>query len=204
MGRLFPRKYFQSNSVLSKVSREIVKNGDTLTKLNLTSSGKMRKFIKVFNSSSLRWAKKESYLNNIKNCHSYLLSEIKGIVVGKVTSTFKKSKNANLESWLCLSIILKNRSLDLYIPEEKIDFWVIGLSEFCKQNNSKAFCLTKGQYLWRKAALIIKQFVHQKMVQSGEINIKDKNQTRWMSLCKAILHFNKFKQINPMASARCI
>lgn len=201
IGRLLPRKYFNLNSILSRLSREIVKKGDILTKINLTSSGTLKKFTKVVNGNCLRWAKKEGYLSNVKNCHSYTLAEIKGVVLGRVTSAFSKSKNKNMEPWLCMSIILKNRSFDLYIPEEKIDFWYIGLSEFIREHNSKAYCMTKGQYLWKKTSLIMKHVIKKKLIKDKIIKANDPKYKE-PSFCKAILKFNEFFNLNPHAKSR--
>lgn len=89
-----------------------------LVKFNLTSRGYLKKFFKVINGTALRWAKKESSLNNIKNCHSYMLNEIRGITYGKCTVNFLNSKSARkVEPWLCFSIIFKKRSLDIYCSE---------------------------------------------------------------------------------------
>ena len=191
LGRLSPRTFFNSSSILSRLSREIVKKGDSIAKYNYTSNGKLTKFIKIFSDKFLRWAKKESYLTNVKNCHSYLLSEIRGILPGKITTTFTKSSNASLEPWLCMSIFLKNRPLDLYIPEDRVDFWYIGLSELIKEKNPLAYCLTKGQYLWRKV----------KMIKEKLLKLKDKKKHR-MTFCQAIIQFNDFYKVTPDARQR--
>ena len=178
-----------------------MKKGDTLSKYNYTSNGKLKKFIKIFNNNSLRWAKKESYLTNLKNCHSYFLAEIRGVLPGKITSTFRKSANDSLEPWLCLSIFLKSRPLDLYIPEDRIDFWYIGLAESIKEQNPKAYCLTKGQYLWRKAKMILQRAVIQKLIKDKVIKAKDKNKQS-MTFCQTIIKFNELYGVNPNSRAR--
>lgn len=200
MGRIVPRKYFQSSSLLSRVAREIVKKGETHKKYNYTSSGTLKKFLKVFNNNSIRWAKKEAYLSNLRNCHSYFFTEIKGVVLGKVTKTFLKKSSSKLEPWLCISLILKNRPLDLYIPEDKIDLWYIGLSEFIKEGNPRAFCLTKGQYLWRKMMLVAKHVVRQKQIKDKLIKAKEANKP--LTACQAFILFNKMFNINPEAVKR--
>ena len=192
---MVPRTYFQRNSLLSRVAREMVKKGDIHKKYNYTSSGTLRKFLKVYNNNSIRWAKKESYLSSLRNCHSYFFTEIRGVILGKVTKTFLKKSSSRLEPWLCMSIVLKNRPLDLYIPEDKIDMWYIGLSEFVKEGNPNAYCLTKGQYFWRKLELVAKHVVRQKQVKDKLI--KPKEAKAPLSFCKAIILFNQMFNLNP-------
>ena len=55
-----------------------------------------------------------------------------------------KGYNKKLENYLCFSLILKLRSLDFYCEPDKIDFWVIALSNETKNKNSKAYCLRPG------------------------------------------------------------
>lgn len=62
--------------------------GDRLVKINLTSGGVLKKYFKVIGNNQIRWAKKEIYLNSTSNCHSFMLSEIHGIIYGKCTRTF--------------------------------------------------------------------------------------------------------------------
>lgn len=196
-----PRNFFQPKSILSRLSREIVKKGDSLSKYNYTSNGKLSKFTKIFGDRFLRWAKKESYLSNVKNCHSYLLSEIRGVLPGKITSTFTKSSNDSLEPWLCMSIFLKNRPLDLYLSEDRIDFWYIGLSELVREKNPRAYCLTKGQYLWRKVKMIMQRAVINKMVKEKMLRSKDRKKHR-MTFCQAVIQFNEFYKVTPDAKTR--
>jgi hypothetical protein len=159
------------------------------------------KFIKVCPDSCLRWAKKESYLKNVKNCHTYIISQIRGILPGKITSTFTKSSNASLEPWLCMSIFLKNRPLDLYIPEDRVDFWYIGLSEIIKEKNPQAYCLTKGQYLWRKVKMICRRAVVNKLIKDKVIKQKERRSYK-MTFCQAIAKFNDFYGVTPDARTR--
>jgi flagellar biosynthesis/type III secretory pathway chaperone len=201
LGRLTPRHFFGASSLLSRLSREIVKKGDTLSKYNYTSNGKLMKFTKIFGDKFLRWAKKESYLSNVKNCHSYLLSEIKGVLPGKITSTFRKSPNESLEPWLCMSIFLKNRPLDLYLSEDTVDFWYIGLSELVREKNPDAYCLTKGQYLWRKVKMIMFRAVVNKKIKEKLIRAKDRKKQK-MTFCQTIIQFNDFYSVTPDAKTR--
>jgi len=42
----------------------------------------------------------------------------------------------------------------LYCREDQINYWFIGLSEEVRRANPNAFCLTVGQFYWRKLALM--------------------------------------------------
>lgn len=178
-------------SLRSQQAREIVKTGDYLTKLNYTSNGSLRKFFRVTNNVSLRWAKKPASLSNPKSCHSYDFADIRGIVFGKCTSTFLRSKNKQLEPWLCFSLILKSRPLDLYIEESKIDFWYIGLSEYVKQHNPSASVLSKGKFYWRKLSLVIKYIVLLQIPEKLRTGMK-----KSFTFCKAVILYGELMKNN--------
>lgn len=182
-------KKVQIRSVISEKARKTVTKGETLTKLNFSSRGYLKKFVKIINNSTLRWAKKETYLKNINNCHSYELSDIKGIVYGKVTNTFtKRNKNKKLYPWLCFSIIFKKRPLDIYCTEEQINNWYIGLSELVRLHNSKAYCLSKGKFLWRKFGFVMKYAAVMSLPEKKRKMVK-----KGISFCKAVLLYDQLK-----------
>jgi hypothetical protein len=181
----------QGPNNLSLKARQFVTTGGFLLKLNLTSSGQMNKFMKVINNDTIRWGKKENYLRNSKTCHSYLLSEVWGLLYGKCTKTFKRSINRDLEPWLCFSLIFKKRSVDFYCTEDTINYWYIGLAELVKQNRSDhAFVLSKGQFFWRKLKMV--------MIAVATMEIPKetlKKAKRNLSFCKAVrLCGIKFKE----------
>lgn len=171
-------------SLLSQHAQEVITKGEYLNKLNYTTNGQLKKFFKIFGGTTIRWGKKPESLKDIKLCHSFLFSEIKGIVYGKCTSTFKKSKNKNLEPWLCFSLMLKTRPLDVYCNEDQINSWYIGLSQLIKLHNPNAYALNKGQYYWRKLNYLFRYFV---MVNMPELQRKAK---KGLTFCKAVLLYN--------------
>ena len=168
-------------SEFSQRAKEITTKGDHLVKLNYTTNGHMNKFFRVVGGVSLRWANKPELLNNIKNCHSHMFADIRGILYGKCTKTFQKSKNKQLSSWLCFSLILKNRSLDVYCTEDQIDFWYVGLSQFVKLHNPSAFALSKGRYYWRKLKYLLIHEVMRKLDKKMKKTISTE-----ITFCKAI------------------
>lgn len=129
--------------------------GDRLIKVNLTSGGVLKKYFKVIGNNQIRWGKKEIYLANTSNSHSYMLSEIRGIIYGKCTRPFMKKSREKFESWLCFSLIIRRRSLDIYCTEDQINDWYIGLTELAKLQNKSLFCLSKGKFFWRKFFLVL-------------------------------------------------
>lgn len=91
-------------------------------------------------------------------CQAYLLTDVKGIVYGKITDTMRKSCNKELYPWKCFSLILKKRTLDLYCPEEEdIDYWVPGMSGALARANPDKFMVgySPGKMLWTKMFLIL-------------------------------------------------
>lgn len=95
------------------------------------------------------------FLNLSLNLNLDHLSEVKALIYGKATDTLLKNYNKNLELHLCFSLILKSRSLDFYCNSDQIDNWVMALSAEIRKQNSNAYTITPGKYLWRKMKLIL-------------------------------------------------
>jgi hypothetical protein len=55
---------------------------------------------------------------------------------------------------LCFSVVLRDRTIDLYCREDQINYWFIGISEEVKKMNPRAYCLSVGKFLWRKLAMM--------------------------------------------------
>ena len=172
---------------VSEAAKIFVTRGNTLIKLNYTSRGKMRKFMRVFNNTQLRWADKELYISNTNICHAKQFNEIRGIIYGARTKTFKKSSNRDLEPWLCFSIILQRRTVDFYAAEDTIDLWYIGLSEFLKPLNPSAYCLRKGKFYWRKLYFVMRFLVESKTPKKQLKKVKAE-----ISFCKTILLYKVY------------
>eukprot|EP01017_Pseudomicrothorax_dubius_P032194 TRINITY_DN4189_c0_g1_i4.p1 TRINITY_DN4189_c0_g1~~TRINITY_DN4189_c0_g1_i4.p1 ORF type:complete len:444 (+),score=101.31 TRINITY_DN4189_c0_g1_i4:61-1332(+) len=132
--------------------------GDYIIKVNLTSNSRGKKFLQLNRADGvLRWASSEDSIHSSKS-RMYILNEVKGILYGKHTSTFKKDYNKKLEPWLCISLELHNRSLDLYFKEEQINPWYYVLSSEIKRQNPRAFAPSFGKFLWRKLQFLLFQF----------------------------------------------
>jgi len=134
-------------------SQRAVTGGDLLTKINYHNGNKSLRYFKLCDDNTLRWAQKEKDLNNPKVYRVCPLADIRGIIYGKTNPKFVKNAKG-LEPWLCFSLVLENRTIDLYCREDQINYWVIGLSEELKRIRPKAVTLTVGKYFWRKLAMM--------------------------------------------------
>ena len=115
---------------------------------------------------------------------------------GKVTKTFEGKKNADKEPWLCFSLILKNRSYDVYATEEQINDWVIGMSHLIKKYSPDAYVVRPGQFFWRKLKMVMLELVKLKL---PEKNLKKMNQN--LSFVKVINMYQKLMVFNKMQKA---
>jgi hypothetical protein len=139
-------------SIYSQGSKTIT-TGDALVKINYRNGQKSTRYFKVFLDNSLRWSQKEKDLTNPKVYKSCHLSDVKGVIYGKASDRIIKN-GKGLENWLCFSLVLPTRTIDLYCRPDQINLWYIGLAEEVKKINPNAFCLTVGQFLWRKLTLM--------------------------------------------------
>lgn len=96
-----------------------------------------------------------------------------------------KSGNKSLEPHLCFSLLMGDRSFDLYCSPEQISYWYIALSKEVKKFNPKAFVIQPGVFLWRK----MKSICLAKMMERKSV-MKEKNNAT-MSFVKAILYLSK-------------
>ena len=162
-----PNKSNELNqSQIFKLFKKFLTIPEEIIKLNYSTTGKSKKYFIIINRNLLRVADKSEYLLNPKLCKSIPLSAIRGITYGKVTHTFFKKGNKNLEAWLCFSIILPHKSIDLYASETKLNLWIYTLSEMVKASNHTAYCLRKGQLLWRKMRFLVEYLVYQQIQES--------------------------------------
>ncbi len=113
MVRFQKRKSFLVESQLAYKCYQLIKNGEVLEKYHLSSKGHKKQFFKIIDAKQLRWCDNEKDINKLSACKVYELSQIKGLVFGKVTETFRKKANAGLEPWLCFSLMMDKRSFDL-------------------------------------------------------------------------------------------
>jgi len=140
------------NSIYSMAAKAIT-TGDQLVKINYRNGQKSTRYFKVFLDNSLRWSHKEKDLTNPKAYRSFKLSDVKGVLYGKASEKIHKH-GKNLENWLCMSLVLDSRTIDLYCRQDQINLWYIGLAEEVKKINPNAYCLSVGHFLWRKLALM--------------------------------------------------
>ena len=118
--------------------------GDTLQKLNYSSSGSKPQYFIIKTDATLRWAtsKSSATTSTPSPPHKYNLSEIRALLYGHVTKTFHKSKkNAQLPPWQCFSILLKNRPFDVFCPDpSQVTRWIYGMGMLVKIYNKDGFC----------------------------------------------------------------
>jgi hypothetical protein len=175
-------------SIYSKAYKAVT-TGDMLIKINYKNGQKSSRFFRLFLDNSIRWSQKEKDLMHPKIYRTCHLSEIKGVLYGKTTRQLNKN-GKSLEPWLCLSLVLQTRTIDLYCREDQINFWFVGLSEEVKKVNPNAFCLSVGKFLWRKLALMGTFRIGQYL--AGE---KSKKVFYFRTFAKALVAFTRQAQI---------
>ena len=182
------RKSFILESSVAAKSFNKIKNGENLRKENYSSRGGHLQFFKIIDSKTLRWCANEKNISNLKKCHSYDLSQIKGLVYGKCTSTFLKSSREKLEPWLCMSLIMDSRPFDIFCTEENINDWYIGLAHAIKKHNPNSYCLSPGRFFWRKMKILMTYLIQTRMTPEMKKTFK-----RSLSFTKLILIYKKMK-----------
>lgn len=173
LGTLCRRKT-HLQKIMLRVDR--IKKGFMVKKYNFGSSGFHFKFVKVVDGDKLVWCDKESDANNPKKRKEKDLAAALGVLYGPVTDTWaptKSNKNKDavkavkLSPWKCMSILFKERSLDMYFDDveyfsdgdkeakyhtsKELDDLYLGLSYLVQKNNVKAYKLNMGKFFWRKA-----------------------------------------------------
>ena len=176
-----------SKNLLSIKAKTFVQHGDYVQKLNMTTNRGLKKFMKVVGTNIIRWGKNETSLREIKTCHSCWLSDVQGVLYGKCTENFQKPEYRKYEAWLCFSIILPNRPVDIYVSEDRINLWYIGLSEIVRFQNKKSYCLNKGKFFWRKLAMLLKYFVLFSVYSKPSKKINPR-----LSVCQAIILYGDY------------
>lgn len=137
-------------SVLLQPCLLYVQYGEYLIKCNKDSSGRIRKFFRV-HENSLEWVSNHRQIENPKKVQRYSLSSVTGLSYGKTSKVLMKKYNGSLEPWRCFSLHLAHRSLDFYLPEESVRFWVLGLSRSLSLHSP----LSIGLFFWRRLKLIL-------------------------------------------------
>lgn len=136
------------------------REGEVLEKYHFSSNGSRKEFFKIVDNQYIRWCPDKKNITNLKKCKNIELAKIKGLTYGKVTSTFQKKKNKDLFPWLCMSIILENRSFDIYCTEENINTWYCGLAYAIKRHNPNAYVLSVGKFFWFKFCYLLHGYLY--------------------------------------------
>ena len=119
-----------------------IQNGDKLKKINYTSNGIKIHYYKIENNcfqqrdkNTDKTASKSYNLKNmvIKVMYGFSSQNIKKKIVSKDNdSEFNKLINS---PWKFISIIIKERTIDLYCEDNQINNWFYGLKNYFNNNN---------------------------------------------------------------------
>lgn len=142
---------------------QLIVKGDYLDKLHYTSNSKRKEYFAIKNNKFLVRARDKKDIDNPKKVKMYELATIKGLVYGKITPTFLKKKDKDYLPWLCISVMLGKRSLDIYCSETNVNVWYEGLSYAIKKRNPDALAFPVGRYLWLKLKYLIVYLVKSKL-----------------------------------------
>ena len=88
-----------------------------------------------------------------------------------------------------MSLVLPERTIDLYCRPDQINFWYIGLAEEVRKINPHAYCLSVGGYFWRKLSLMGTYQINEYL----GINKKGKK-AGFRSFVKALVAFKRAAQ----------
>jgi hypothetical protein len=133
----------------------ILCEGDILTKINFSSSGKKEHFYKLMpDENVIRVYQKKGD----KNFKSFSLNEMKkigyGVTSENLKKRFKNIKNSTLKNpWQFLSIITKDRSLDLYLEDLKLNQWFYGLTHHLRKKQCTNKIISVHNFIFTKLKL---------------------------------------------------
>ena len=176
--------------------------GDSILKINFNSNGSKTHFYKL-------------------NCHNHCIEIYQKDVDTKVDKTISiksiikitfgiisqnlKKKISSLPKpypWLCMSFILRNSSIDLFLNENKIKKWFYGLSYFLNSEKKKYKIISRSKYILNRC----KMKMANQIISSNKIKlIKDKDSiskinnlknigNSKISFCKLLLLYNSISQ----------
>ena len=176
--------------------------GDSILKINFNSNGSKTHFYKL-------------------NCHNHCIEIYQKDVDTKVDKTISiksiikitfgiisqnlKKKISSLPKpypWLCMSFILRNSSIDLFLNENKIKKWFYGLSYFLNSEKKTYKIISRSKYILNRC----KMKMANQIISSNKIKlIKDKDSiskinnlknigNSKISFCKLLLLYNSISQ----------
>lgn len=182
-----------SSSIQQRLQAYLQKtmNGDYLIKYNVHNSDKHPKFFKI-TSQFLQYATNDKTIKDQSKSGWYYFKDIKGIVFGKVSDVMIRPAYRKLEPFLCFSLYMEKRTLDLYATKDQIDAWFISLSILIKKFNKTGLAMRIGQYFWRKMFLKLYFYFIQPLIIAGKsVNLKSQ-------FPRAIILFQKNNQLLPV------
>eukprot|EP00743_Colponemidia_sp_Colp-15_P012971 GILK01014925.1.p1 GENE.GILK01014925.1~~GILK01014925.1.p1 ORF type:complete len:355 (+),score=87.53 GILK01014925.1:113-1066(+) len=128
-----------------RVKLNVLREGAFFTKFNFKDGKKNKLLFQLTDDRTLRWAL--SLKDLASSSHKINLHEAIGINYGTGSNTFAKNKKFSEYEWLCFSIVLPSRTLDLScIDENQLVTWILGLQALMPNINS---------YIWTRRTLIL-------------------------------------------------
>ena len=188
-----------------------IQNGDDLQKINFTSSGiKVHSYkiddkgnFQIRDKNTDKKPKKVLNLNNniIKVMYGFSSQGIKKKILSKDNDNdFLKLTNS---PWKFLSLITKERSIDLFCENNKINNWFYGLKHYFNNNNIPFKIISTNNYVLNKIKFkIVKKlkdnFQNDNLKENDNNSkqiiknlIKEKGIQKF-SFCKILLLYDKF------------
>ena len=186
-----------------------IQNGDKLKKINYSSNGVKIHYYKIENNcfqqrdkNTDKTASKSYNLKNmvIKVMYGFSSQNIKKKIVSKDNdSEFNKLINS---PWKFISIIIKERTIDLYCEDNQINNWFYGLKNYFNNNNMPYKIISVNQFVLTKMKFKIvnklrTSFQNDKLKENDNESkqiIKELGKEKGIqniSFCKILLLYNK-------------
>jgi hypothetical protein len=150
---------YKNLAIYKEQCLKMIIEGDTLIKINFSSSGKKEHFYNIFGNDILRIYETKSAKNCTKISFGNEIKQIKyGIKSQNLKSRFKDFKTNTLtKPWLFLSIITNKRSIDLCLREDQINDWFFALNYFIRKNQLPVHIMTNSGFAIKKLKLKLLQ-----------------------------------------------
>lgn len=164
---------------------QIICEGDILTKINFSSSGKKEHFYKLIPEENIIRVYQKKTDKNFKTIN---FSEVKkfgyGVNSENLRKRFKNMKYTSLKNpWQFFSIITIDRSVDLYLEETKLNQWFYGIYYHLKKNESTRKIISVNNFLITKLKLKLMN----NLKEHYELNRKIENNNPYKELINNLL-----------------
>lgn len=117
-----------------------------------------------------------------------------GISSENLKKKFKSIKNANLRNpWLFFSFILKNRSLDLYFEQEKLNNWFYGIKLILRRNLQEYKICSVSKFILTRIKLKLISSLQEFYLEKSLGNDMEIYKDLVNNICQGNLFFNCFR-----------